>query len=217
MALELTNEDNMALMSRYPDKHFDLAIFDPPYFKGVANESFYGSKVSSTGIKRKRSVSDKWDAGVPSIDFYNELVRVSKHQIIWGIKYFDFGNVGSGRLIWDKKNDSSTFSKAEIASCSLINSVQIFRWLWNGMLQENMSKKWIADHPSPKPPELYKWLLDKYAKPGDKILDTHLGSMSIAIACHDYGFDLTGCELDKEYFDKGMKRIKEHTAQIKMF
>lgn len=211
--LKITNEDNMELMARYPDKHFDLAIVDPPYFKGVANENFYGAKISTTGIKRKRSKSDVWDNNIPTTEYYNELVRVSKNQIIWGINYFDFGFVGGGRIILDKKNDSSTFSKAEIASCSLINSVQIFRWTWNGMLQEKMGNKFKANHPSPKPPELYKWILDKYAKPNDKILDTHLGSGSIAIACHDYGYDLTACELDLNYYNNAVKLINNHTAQ----
>lgn len=206
----------MDLMERYPDKYFDLAIVDPPYFKGVASGNFYGSDISKKGIKRKNSKSINWDNNIPNMNFYIELLRVSKHQIIWGINYFNFIDVPVGRLIWDKKNDTSTFSKAEIASCSLINSVQIFRHLWNGMLQENMKNKWICEHPSPKPPELYKWILDKYAKQGDKILDTHLGSGSIAIACHDYGFDLTACELDSEYYEAAMKRIYDHTKQLKL-
>lgn len=214
--LKITNEDCMDLMERYPDKYFDLAIVDPPYFKGVASGNFYGSDISKKGIKRKNSKSINWDNNIPNMNFYIELLRVSKHQIIWGINYFNFIDVPVGRLIWDKKNDTSTFSKAEIASCSLINSVQIFRHLWNGMLQENMKNKWICEHPSPKPPELYKWILDKYAKQGDKILDTHLGSGSIAIACHDYGFDLTACELDSEYYEAAMKRIYDHTKQLKL-
>jgi site-specific DNA-methyltransferase (adenine-specific) len=207
----------MALMARYPDKYFDLAIVDPPYFKGVASGNFYGSNITRKGIKRKNSKSNNWDSNIPSENYYNELLRVSKHQIIWGINYFNFKDVPVGRLFWDKKNDTSTFSKGEIASCSLINSVQIFRHLWNGMLQENMKNKWICNHPSPKPPELYKWILDKYAKPNDKILDTHLGSGSIAIACYDYDFELTACEIDKEYYDKAIERIKNHVSQQKLF
>jgi site-specific DNA-methyltransferase (adenine-specific) len=208
--INIYNKDCLEAMREMPDNAFDLAICDPPYFKGVAKESFYGAEISTTGIKRKRSKSEHWDSNIPTIEYYNELCRVSKNQIIWGINYFDFGFVGSGRIIWDKENDSSTFSKAEIASCSLIDSVQMFRFMWNGMLQGDMKNKWIADHPSPKPPQLYKWLLDKYAKEGDKILDTHGGSMSIAIAAYEYGFNLTLFELDKDYYEAGKQRVENH-------
>jgi site-specific DNA-methyltransferase (adenine-specific) len=209
------NTDNMKFMADVPDKYYDLAIVDPPYFKGVAKENFYGL---NRKVKKKKA-SAHWDENIPTKEYYNELLRISKHQIIWGINYFDFGFVGGGRLIWDKKNDTSTFSKAEIASCSLINSVQIFRWLWNGMLQEDMKNKWHSEHPSPKPPQLYEWLLSKYAKPNDKIIDTHGGSGSIAIAVDkantldntNYSLDI--CELDKDYFDASVNRFNKYKSQ----
>jgi site-specific DNA-methyltransferase (adenine-specific) len=199
-------------MACYPDKYFDLAIVDPPFFDGPNTSDFYGGKVKnkfrSPGRYKK---TDFWD--IPENDYYQELLRVSKEQIIWGINYFDFQNVPSGRIIWDKKNDSGTFSNGEIASCSLIKSVRFFRFLWHGFLQENMKQKEIRIHPTQKPVALYKWLLSNYAKPEWSILDTHLGSGSIAIACHDLGFDLTACEIDKNIFDESMKRINEYQSQ----
>lgn len=214
--MTITNEDCMELMARYPDKHFDLAIADPPYFSGPEKKKFYGSRISDTGIKRTEysNLSETWE--VPNERYFNELLRVSKNQIIWGINYYAQFVPHVGRIVWDKENDSSSFSKAELASCSLHDSVQMFRFMWNGMLQGNMKEKESRIHQCQKPVALYKWLIDKYAKPGDLILDTHLGSGSIAIACHDYGFDLTACELDKDYYEAAMKRIKAHTNQLKL-
>ncbi len=119
--------------------------------------------------------------------------------------------------MWDKKNDASTFSDGEIAYCSLINTVKFFRFMWNGMLQENMGNKEIKIHPTQKPVALYKWLLQNYAKPGDKIFDSHLGSASSAIAAYDLGFDFTGCELDLDYFEASVKRFEKHKAQMSLF
>lgn len=216
MSLTITNECNTVLMSRYPDNYFDLAIVDPPYFNGPEKLGYYGANKSKTKVKRQSyNVIGVWD--VPEDKYFKELYRISKHQIIWGINYYEKYCNSNGRIVWDKKNDSSTFSDGEIASCSLIETVKFFRFMWNGMLQEDMKNKEVKIHPTQKPVALYKWLLEKYAKQGDKILDTHLGSGSIAIACHDYGFDLTACELDKEYFDKAMQRINNHVAQQKLF
>ena len=117
--------------------------------------------------------------------------------------------------MWQK--NGTVFGEAEVAICSTHKSVKVFEYTWNGMIQQNMKDKEIRIHPTQKPIALYKWILDKYAKQGDKILDTHLGSGSIAIACHDYGFDLTACELDKEYFDAAIKRITQHQSQTKLF
>jgi site-specific DNA-methyltransferase (adenine-specific) len=200
--LTITNEDNMQLMARYPDNYFDLAIVDPPYGIG---EKFKGGK---SGKMNFNEVVDKgWDC-VPSKEYFEELKRVSKNQIIWGGNYFPLPPTRCF-IVWDKQiSEDFSLAMAELAWTSFDKLAKIFKY---------SVPKDGKIHPTQKPVALYKWLLDKYAKPNDKILDTHLGSGSIAIACHDYGFDLTACELDKEYFDKAMQRINNHTAQIKMF
>jgi site-specific DNA-methyltransferase (adenine-specific) len=213
---KLYNVDCMEAMKNIPDDYFELAIVDPPYFKGVTNKNYYGSDVSSTGVKRLSSESDNWDNNIPELDYFNELIRISKDQIIWGINYYNFTQP-NGRIIWDKKNESSTFSDCEIASISKIESVKIFRYRWNGMLQENMKDKEIRIHPTQKPVDLYKWLLTNYAEKGDKILDTHVGSASSLIACYDLGFDYIGFELDEEYYNKAQERMKNHFSQLSMF
>ena len=214
--LDLRLMDCMELMRGYPDKHFELAITDPPYFAGVAESNFYGSKVSSTGIARLCSSSKHWNENIPEQAYFDELKRVSKNQIVWGINYYEYSGC-TGRIVWDKVNDDSTFSNCEIASCTLISHVKIFRHMWNGMLQGDMKNKEQRIHPTQKPVALYRWLLSNYAKVGDKILDTHLGSMSHAIAAHYAGLHLTGCELDPDYFAAGIERVKRETAQMDMF
>ena len=208
--------DCMEGMKQFPDKYFELAIVDPPYFKGVADEKFYGAEVSSIGVKRLCSSSKHWDEGIPNQDYYDELVRVSKHQIIWGCNYYAF-NQPSGRIVWDKENDSSTFSNCELASISLIDSVKIFRYMWNGMLQKDMKNKEKRIHPTQKPVALYKWLLTNYAKEGDKILDTHVGSASSLIACHELGFDYIGFEIDEDYCNMAQERLEAVKAQMNLF
>jgi site-specific DNA-methyltransferase (adenine-specific) len=212
----LYNMDCMELLKATPDNFYDLAITDPPYFTGVAKANFYGSKKSKTGINRLCSNSENWDGNIPNEEYFKELIRVSKNQIVWGINYYEFSNV-TGRIVWDKQNDSSTFSNCEIASCSLIKHVKIFRYEWNGMLQGDMKNKEIRIHPTQKPVKLYEWLLTNYAKQGDKILETHLGSGSHAIACNNLGYELTACELDKDYFEASLKRIKAAAAQERLF
>jgi site-specific DNA-methyltransferase (adenine-specific) len=201
--LTITNEDNMLLMARYPDKYFDLAIVDPPYGLG-------DSVVNSGGrFARYENKNGNWDNETPTIEYFKELFRISKNQIIWGGNYFELPPTKCF-LIWDKKQPQDvSFASCEFAWTSFNSVAKTFYFRPQG--QENRF------HPTQKPVALYKWLLDKYAKQGDKILDTHLGSGSIAIACHDYGFDLTACELDKEYFDKAMTRINNHVAQQKLF
>ena len=219
--ITITNEDNMLLMARYPDNYFDLAIVDPPYGIG-ASEMTMG-----TG-KKKWTKGKNWDKQIPSIDFFNELKRVSINQIIWGVNYFDGMGLNGGRIIWNKlgrdigrRKVAPSFSECEIAYYSGANNVKMYSYTYIGNVQGNDYQILWSEtnkiHPTQKPIELYKWILDNYAKQGDKILDTHLGSGSIAIACHDYGFDLTACELDKEYFDKAMERINNHTSQQKLF
>tara|TARA_R100001369_G_C3283869_1_gene162559 strand:- start:377 stop:967 length:591 start_codon:yes stop_codon:yes gene_type:complete len=196
-------------MSRYEDNHFDLAIVDPPYqdtFKIVAN---------SNSAKVKKNYNLDLLNGAPKDIYWNELKRVSKNQIIWGVNHYN-KIFGKGRIVWDKDN-TGVYSDCELAYHSFSNVTRKFKWRWNGMLQQDMKNKEIRIHPTQKPVKLYEWLLMNYAKEGDKILDTHLGSGSSAIACHNLKYDLTACELDKEYFESAMKRIKRQQQQIQMF
>lgn len=213
--IELLNIDCMEYMAGLPDNAFDLAIVDPPYFKDYAKKNYTGNDISTTGIKRQTKKINYWE--VPNKKYFDELYRISNHQIIWGCNYYERFIPFTGRIIWDKKNDTSTFSKAEIAGKSINIGIDMFRYMWNGMIQEKMGDdKEIRIHPTQKPVQLYKWLLSNYAKPGDKILDTHGGSMSIAIACHDLCFDLVCCEKDKDYYDAAVKRYNDHIKQLKI-
>ena len=200
----IENCDNMDLMARYPDNYFDLAIVDPPY--GIKRLNSGGMPKSSGFKKWERK---DWDNDIPSLEYFNELFRVSKNQIIWGGNYFtDFLKPSQGWIFWFKQK-GMTFADGELAWTSFDRATR--QYDMSGMGGANRI------HPTQKPVALYKWILDKYAKQGDKILDTHLGSGSIAIACHDYKFELTACELDKEYYDKAMERINNHVAQQKLF
>ena len=213
--ITITNEDNMELMARYPDKYFDLAIVDPPYGINMDGGNIGGNNATKATNYTKKN----WDISAPNKNYFLELKRVSKNVIIWGANHFieNISNSNSSCwIVWDKEN-SGNFADCELAYTDFNTAVRMFSFRWNGMLQGDMKNKEIRIHPTQKPVALYKWLLDKYAKEGDKILDTHLGSGSIAIACHDYGFELTGCELDKEYFDKGVQRVKNHVSQLKLF
>jgi site-specific DNA-methyltransferase (adenine-specific) len=205
--IEITNEDNMQLMARYPDNYFDLAIVDPPYGIG-ASEMTMGS-----GKNKKFKKGKNWDNETPTDKYFNELIRVSKNQIIWGGNYFDLPLTKSW-ILWDKGIYwDCDFADGEMAWTSFNKVLRIAKIRYKGFLGADKERI----HPTQKPIALYKWLLDKYAKQGDKILDTHLGSGSIAIACHDYGFDLTACELDTQYYDAAIKRINNHVSQIKLF
>jgi site-specific DNA-methyltransferase (adenine-specific) len=209
----------MELMARYPDNYFDLAIVDPPYGINIQKMNYTQSTKGGVAKRKDYSSVGNWDSETPTKEYFNELKRVSKNQIIWGGNYFELPLTKSW-IIWDKKTEdkySNDFADCEMAWNSFDKPAKIVRYLWSGMLQPDMKDKQKRIHPTEKPYQLYKWILDKYAKPNDKILDTHLGSGSIAIACHDYGFDLTACELDKEYFDKAMQRINNHMAQQKLF
>ena len=210
--LTITNEDNMELMKRYPDKYFDLAIVDPPYGIGEdGRDNHTRGKLAKASDYRKNS---RYDNAIPDYLYFGELFRVSKNQIIWGGNYFiEYLKNTPCFIVWDKNNGENDFADCELAWSSFDTAVRMFKHTWNGMIQQDMKNKEKRQHPNQKPVALYKWLLRNYAKPGDKILDTHLGSGSIAIACHDLGFDLTACELDKEYYDKAMDRITKHTAQ----
>ncbi len=211
---EVTNEDCMEGMARFPDKYFDLAIVDPPYGIGEdGGDKKRGTKSIKTPIYNKKN----WDSQPPKIQYFNELLRVSKNQIIWGANHF-INNIpynSSCWIVWDKDN-TGDFADAELAYTSFKSAVRIFKFRWNGMLQQNMKDKEQRIHPTQKPVALYKWLLQNYAKQGDKILDTHLGSGSSRIAAYEMGFDFTAFELDKEYFEAQEKRYKNHIAQLKL-
>jgi site-specific DNA-methyltransferase (adenine-specific) len=200
--LKLSCEDNMALMARYPDNYFDLAIVDPPY----RDENQPNKYMRING-------SMKTIQGRPSKEYFQELYRVSKNQIIWGANNFQLPQF-MGFVVWHKKTiaENFTMSMAELASLS--SGLSTISKIIN--LAPQGSEQDPRVHPTQKPVKLYKWLLKNYAKPGDKILDTHLGSGSIAIACHYAGYELTACELDKDYFEKSIKRIQEQTAQIQI-
>lgn len=216
--------DCMKGLKEFPDKYFDLAIVDPPYFSGPERREYYGKKVSPIGVKRIYQPSASWE--VPGKEYFDELKRVSKHQIVWGCNYFDY-HFPSGRIVWDKCNTSSPFSDCEIASCSLHNAVRLFRYMWNGMLQGKSieeghimqgNKKLNEEriHPTQKPVALYDWILSQYAKPGDIILDTHVGSASSLIACKKAGLRYVGFEIDGEKFANANKRIEEFDRQLSL-
>jgi site-specific DNA-methyltransferase (adenine-specific) len=204
----------MDLMARYPDNYFELAIVDPPYGIDIAKSGKVGGGKCAKATEYKPS---EWDSKTPNKSYFKELQRVSKNQIIWGGNYMiEHLKNTPCFLIWDK-NNTGNFADAELAWSSFSSPTRIFKSTWNGMIQHDMKNKEKRIHPTQKPTRLYEWLLMNYAKEGDKILDTHLGSGSIAIACHNLGFDLTACELDTEYYNAAMKRLKQHQAQQTLF
>ena len=210
--MQITNEDNMELMKRYEDNHFDLAIVDPPY--GILNNSHGGGKgkrANEYGLLKKGKKKG-WDKEIPNTEYFTELKRVSKNQIIWGGNYF-LDYLGNTRcfLIWDKVQEFSG-SDFEMAWTSFDKASKSFR---KSRVEFHNETKKI--HPTQKAVSLYKWILEHYTSKGDKILDTHLGSGSIAIACYDYKLDLTACELDTEYYTKAMERIELHKKQLTLF
>lgn len=192
---EVFLEDNMVGMARYPDGYFEIGIVDPPY--GIGED---GRKNHTRGNLAKASdyrEYTKYDCYKPDESYFKELFRVTKHQVIWGANHFGNMPPASGWLVWDKDNGDNDFADCELAFSSFDTAVRKFKYRWNGMLQEKMGEKEIRIHPNQKPIDLYKWTLSKFAKPRDKILDTHLGSGSSRIAAYDLGFDFTGFELDK--------------------
>jgi len=218
MKIKLNNQDCLEAMRQMTDNQFDLAIVDPPYGIDVANDSRFGKKGNKAAAKTKDYEKKDWDKGVPTQEYFEQLFRVSKNQIIWGINYYPFDFLTGGRLFWDKDVPQDyTKSKGEIAYKSFGHGVDMVSITWHGMLQYDMKNKEQRIHPTQKPVRLYEWILDKYAKEGQTILDTHLGSGSIALACHNRGFDLTAFEIDKEYFEAAKKRLEIHQAQLTMF
>lgn len=217
--IELYNEDNMALMARYPDNHFDLAIVDPPYGINIHKMNFTQSTKGGVAKRNDYSSITDWDKAVPTKEYFNELFRVSKNQIIWGGNYFDLP-LTSSWIIWDKKTEekySNDFADGEMAWTSFDKPMRIFRSLWSGMLQHDMKDKQKRIHPTEKPIRLYGHLINKYCKKGFKVLDTHLGSGSIALACHKYNIDLVGCEINKEYYKNALRRLENEQSQQSLF
>ena len=208
--IEITNEDNMLLMARYPDNYFDLAIVDPPY--GIGAEQGYGQ----SNNKKIHNRTKDWDNEVPTKEYFKELFRVSKNQVIWGGNYFDLPPTRCF-IIWDKLQQGKNFSDCEMGWTSFNKIAKIYKLRYLAPYECAVNNTIKRIHPSQKRPELYEYVLINYAKEGDKILDTHLGSGSIALACHDRGFELTACELDKDYFAAAIKRIQNHTAQQTIF
>lgn len=234
--VEILHIDCMEYLVGCCDDQFDLAIIDPPYGIGASKPTKKPNMVKQkngdwlrTPVKNYKAKD--WDNTPFGYEMYLEVKRVSKNQIIFGCNFFDFQLKG-GRLIWDKLNGNSDQHDAEIAYCSIGNRVDIVRYMWRGMFQglhasndinkanrqqgnKSLNEKRI--HQTQKPVALYKWILDKYAKPGDKILDTHGGSMSLAIACHDKGFNAVICEIDEDHFNDGFERFIKHTNQLTLF
>ena len=209
--------DCMEAMYKAPDNHWDLAICDPPYGIGYSNQRIRvkPSRPNSVGYDIKYPVG-AWDSNHPTKEYFVELFRVSKNQIIWGANYFcDMLPPGKGWIFWNKKNGiDNSFSDGEFAYSSKgIQSRYVALSVNNKMNRAGKDRI----HPTEKPYGLYTWLLERMAKQGDRILDTHLGSGSIALACHDMGFHLDGFEIDKEYFDNASKRLKNHQRQLKLF
>ncbi len=215
--LELFNEDCMAVMARYPDKYFDLAIVDPPY--GIGESGKTNKSRGKLALAKDYKPFSGGDIEPPKKEYFIELERISKNQIIWGANHFIdlIGKRSSCWIVWDKVNGESDFADCELAYTSFKTAVRKFSFMWSGMLQGNMKNKEIRIHPTQKPKALYDWLLENYAKQGDKILDTHLGSGSHAISAHYGGFEFVGCELDQDYFNAAVERIKIETAQVSMF
>jgi len=216
----LSNEDCMEGMKRYPDKHFDLAIVDPPY--GLQSGTI--NRYNGGGIHTKSSVkfgsrfnmmdsynNKKWDDSIPDESFFTELQRACKNWIIWGANYFNLPAC-RGFIVWDKEQTVDNFSHCELAYTSFDMPAKIFKCRNHGIFRDSE-----GIHPTQKPIRLYEWCLLKFAKPGGKILDTHLGSMSSVIACYNMGHHITGFELDEDYFKAGCERVKQHLKQQRLF
>lgn len=219
------NVDCLPAMELFPDNYFDLAVVDPPYFSDPERRGFYGSKVSKIGVHRDYPVSPAWSK--PEPEYFRELFRVCRHYIVWGCNYFDY-KFATGRIVWDKCNGNSSFSDCEIAATNLFSSVRMFRYMWSGMMQgksitegdtmqgnKSLNEKRI--HPTQKPVVLYDRIFKNYAEPGQKILDTHLGSGSSRIAAYEAGLGFIGFEIDPFYFQLEEERFSEHTSQTSLF
>jgi len=211
------NIDNIEFMKTKPDNYYDLAIVDPPY--GIDADNKNNGKNSDTHEKTSLAKINtykktNWDNSIPTDEYFEELKRVSKKQIVWGANFF---NLQGGMLYWHKNVTMPTYSTGELAYLSWLNKIDFVEITWHGMLQYDMKNKEERIHPTQKPIMLYRWLLDKYAEKGMKILDTHGGSMTIAKACDMEGYDLDICEIDKDYFNNGVNAFNEYKKQGRLF
>ena len=221
-SIEIINSDCVEVLKSFEDNYFDLAICDPPY--GIGFDKYVysnGDGAKAKGFKKQNNkVAPKnWDKGIPQKEYWEQLFRVSKNQIIWGGNYFtEFLPPKMGWIYWHKKgNDASNFSDGELAWTSFDRALKFVKYDWIGFGYINNAGNDKKIHPTMKPKELYEWVLENYAKKGDKILDTHLGSGSSAIASFRLGFDFVGIEIDKEYYQSSIKRFKEQTSQLRVF
>ena len=200
-----TNEDCMDLLKRTPDNYYELSIVDPPYGINVTKMTL------GNGKKKINRGNSDWDSKTPDLKYFKELRRVSKNQVIWGANYMTENLPPSmGWIYWDKGTGLNDFSDGELAYTSFNRALRSYKVGWVGA---NAKDKDGRFHPTQKPVKLYEWILINYAKEGDKILDTHRGSASLDIACHNLGFDLVTCEIDTDYFNDGNKRLKQHQQQ----
>jgi len=218
--IQLLNMDCMEYMATLPDKAFDLAIVDVPYGSSNINGGYTSGKGGTAGAAQQLTYNRAiWSFAAPEQQYFNELMRVSENQIIWGANHL-ISKIQIDSpcwIVWDKKNENTGFADCELAWGSFNKAVRKFEFMWNGMLQGDMKNKELRIHPTQKPVKLYEWLLTNYAKPGQRILDTHLGSASSAIAAHNLKFEFVGCELDKDYYDAAMKRFNSHIQQQRFF
>ena len=218
MDIKLINDDCMKVMKGYTDDYFDLAIVDPPY--GIGESGDKNKSRDRLAKAKNYKAFAGGDKSPPCVGYFKELQRVSKNQIIWGANHF-MNNLSIGSpcwIVWDKDNVGSDFADCELAYTSFKTAVRKFTFRWNGMLQGDMKNKERRIHPTQKPVKLYEWLLSNYSDKGQRVLDTHLGSASSAIAAHYFGVgEFVGCELDSDYFELATKRYKSETSQISMF
>lgn len=207
--------DCMDIMKDIPDKYFELAITDPPYGIGEDGKSNHSRGCLAQTTK---FIPKAWDRDKPDNKYFTELFRVSKNQIIWGGNYFiECLKNTKCMLVWDKDNGKTDFADCELAWCSFDKAVRKFKYKWQGMLQENMAAKETRIHPTQKPVALYRWLLQNYAKKGDKIIDTHSGSGSLACACHLEKFDFLAIEKDADYYKSSCERLETLRSQGTLF
>lgn len=219
--ISIYNCDCMELLRQTPDNYYSLALVDPPY--GIGEDGLKNHSRNKLA-QAKKYTPKNWDSNSPEIEYFEELFRVSKNQIIWGANHFIQTISASGNdinsscwIVWDKDNGENDFADCELAWTSFDTAVRKVNIRWHGMLQHDMKNKEIRIHPTQKPVALYRWILQKYATEGDKILDTHGGSMSSAIACDMNGFDLDICELDTDYFNQAIERFNDYKKQLKLF
>lgn len=229
--IALYNMDCMELLRQTPDKYYSLCVVDPPYGRGEdggTDRSGYVKQKNGTLLRCVDGgyTKKQWDSAPPPPEYFDELRRVSKHQIIWGANYMPV-TLRGGAIVWDKLNDGADQSGAEIAHCSLNERVDVVRYMWRGMMQgeavgsmKQQGNKALNErriHPTQKPVKLYEWLLQQYAAPGMRVLDTHLGSGSIAIAAHYCGVELVACEIDHDYWKAASERYEHETRQVALF